>query len=268
MHDLSIIRNDLNFEGRYTQIPNEWIRDTRITFKAKGVLHLLLSHKSGWRTSISHLSSVGKDGRDAIRTAIIELEESGYLVRTRIRDSGKLGGSEWRLTDPFDSPMTDFPMLEKPMQENPMQENPTLKNTNNKKTNDLSKTNIKDIYTSEAFEEFWRTYPRKTAKGNARTAYQKALSKITAIELQKAAERFAEDPNLPDPQFVPHAGTWLNQERWTDGALPPRVQKPVSGENARSIYERARQLQEKMSGGENEIEHKRDGDDSGFRELD
>lgn len=263
MQDLSIIRNELNFEGRYTQIPNEWIRDTRISFKAKGVLHLLLSHKSGWRTSISHLSSVGKDGRDAVRTAIIELEESGYLVRSRIREGGKLGGSEWRLTDPFDAPpMTDFPMQEKPMLENPMQENPTLKNTNTKKTNNLKKTNIEDIYTQEAFELFWKTYPRKTAKGQARDAYKKALAKISPQELQEAIEKYRQDPNLPEDQFIPHASTWLNQERWSDGALPPRVRKPVSNENAKDIFERAKKLQEQMEGGAKEIEHKGDRDDT------
>jgi hypothetical protein len=264
MNELSIIRNDLKFEAYYTQIPNEWIRDPRIGFRAKGVLHYLLSHKSGWKTSLEHLAMVGKDGRDAIRTAIIELEENGYLIRTRLRDSGKLSGSEWELIDPFDSPSSGKPMLEKPTQENPMLENPTLKNTNNKKTID-KKTNIKNTSetANQAFESFWKIYPRKTAKATARIAYQKAIDKVNIKELEEAVERYASDPNLPEEQFIPHASTWLNQERWSDGPLPQRIQKPVSSDNARAILERATALQNMMGGGAKELGHKTDGDGTG-----
>jgi hypothetical protein len=251
MNDLSVIRNELKFEGRFTQVPNEWIRDSRISFKAKGVLHYLLSHKSGWRTSIEHLASSGIDGRDAIRTAIQELETFGYLVRTRLRDNGKLSGAEWELTDPFESqPIDDTPMLENPTQGNPMLENPTLKNTNFKNTNTKNTIN-----SNQAFEDFWKAYPRKTAKGQARIAYQKALSKAKPEEVQEAVVRFAEDPNLPEAQFIPHASTWLNQERWSDGALPQRVRKPVGSENAKAIMERAIELQRRMDGGGKEIGH-------------
>jgi len=252
MNDLSIIRNNLKFEHRYTQVPNEWIRDSRIGFRAKGVLHYLLSHQSGWKTSLEHLALAGKDGRDAVRTAIIELEEGGYLRRTRLRDGGKLTGSEWELIDPFESPMSEKPMLEKPTQEKPMLGNPTLKKTNLKKTIDKK---TKDISSNEGFDKFWESFPRKTAKNNARIAYQKALDNTSVSELQQAVERYASDPNLPEDQFIPHAATWLNQERWHDGALPQRVQKPVSSDNARAILERAIALQQKMEGGGKEIGH-------------
>ena len=251
MNDLSIIRNELRFETQFTQIPNEWVRDSRLGFKAKGVLLYLLSHKSGWKTSIEHLASVAHDGRDSIRTAIKELEDCGYLVRIRHREAGKLAHAEWHLKDPFAvESESEKPTVEKPMLENPTQENPTLKNTNIKNTNN-KKTN--DISSNKTFEIFWTTYPRKTAKGQARIAYQKALSKASDSEIQDAVERFAGDPNLPDPQFIPHASTWLNQERWTDGVLPKLVRKPVGSENAQSILQRANELQHKMQGRAKEI---------------
>jgi len=259
MNDLSIIRNDLKFEHRFTQIPNEWIRDPRIGFKAKGVLHYLLSHQTGWRTSIAHLAASSRDGRDAIRTAILELEQNGYLKRTRIRESGKLVGAEWTLADPFESPMTENPTLENPTLENPMLGNPTLKNTNNKNTNNKK---TKDISPNKAFDDFWAIYPRKTAKANARIAYQKALDKISTSDLQSATERFSQDPNLPEEQFIPHAATWLNQERWADGPLPQRVHKPVNNENAKAILERALALQQRKE--VMEIGNQGNGDDTSF----
>ena len=228
MNDISIVRNDLKFEGRFTQIPNEWARDPRVGFRAKGVLLYLMSHKSGWKTSIEHLTSLGPDGRDAIRTAIAELEMHGYLVRKRLRNKGQLAGAEWVLQDPFDE---QAPITENPIQENPVEENPMVKKTNSKKTNQIEKQKN----TNNLFEDFWLLYPRKTGKGLARTAYEKALLKTDEATLLKAVESYAQDPNLPEDQFVPHASTWLNQERWTDGALPARSGMKSSSDNARNI---------------------------------
>lgn len=76
---------------------------------------------------------------------------------------------------------------------------------------------------ADDFDEFWRLYPRSTGKGAAKAAFVKALRKTTLQALLEAAWRFAHDPNLPEPQFIPHPATWLNQERWEDGALPPRT---------------------------------------------
>jgi len=235
MNDYSILRNALRFESNFAQIPNKWVRDDRIGFRAKGVLVYLLSHKSGWKTSIGHLAEVSTDGRDAIRTAVLELEAAGYLTRTRLRDNGQLAGSEWELLDPFDLD-AEMPMLENPTQENPMQENPTVKKTNINKT--TTKEN-QDISTQNQFEEFWLLYPRRTSKGSAKIAYAKALKKIDHDNLMGAVLRYVSDPNLPEPQFIPHPSTWLNQERWLDGNQPERKKPSSTSDNARAILERA-----------------------------
>lgn len=70
--------------------------------------------------------------------------------------------------------------------------------------------------TPTSFDKFWEIYPRKLGTGEARQAFAKAV-KEHGVELVLAgAERFANDPNLPAPQFIPRAATWLNQERWAD----------------------------------------------------
>jgi hypothetical protein len=75
---------------------------------------------------------------------------------------------------------------------------------------------------AHGFEIFWDNFPRHTDKGGARKAWAKAVKKVDADTIITAAHAFARDPNLPEPQFVPHASTWLNGERWNDGPLPPR----------------------------------------------
>jgi hypothetical protein len=77
-------------ESNWTQIRNEIIDDHRITFKATAVLIYILSKPDNWRTSTRHLSTVKKEGIDAVRTAMSELECAGYVQRRRYQDeSGK-----------------------------------------------------------------------------------------------------------------------------------------------------------------------------------
>lgn len=75
------------------------------------------------------------------------------------------------------------------------------------------------------FNSFWSAYPRKVGKGAARRAYEKSLSKIGAPDahdtLMAALARIK--PTWTEPQFIPHPGTWLNQERWEDDAAAPAV---------------------------------------------
>ena len=66
------------------------------------------------------------------------------------------------------------------------------------------------------FEEFWSVYPRKVGKGQARNAFKSAMKKATKDELVAAVNRFAEEQRSNEQQFIPHATTWLNGERWLD----------------------------------------------------
>jgi Helix-turn-helix domain len=74
------------------------------------------------------------------------------------------------------------------------------------------------LESSNSFDEFWKIYPRKTAKGAAKKAWAKIKNAEPVIE---GAKRYAADPNR-DPVFTPHPATWLNGERWLDEPLPPR----------------------------------------------
>jgi hypothetical protein len=87
---------------------------------------------------------------------------------------------------------------------------PTLSSYRTFNTSD----NTKDIY-GEKFQIFWRIYPRKIAK---KAAY-KSWSKFDEKHYDKilyGAQRFAEQSQGTIEKFIPHATTWLNQERWLD----------------------------------------------------
>lgn len=69
---------------------------------------------------------------------------------------------------------------------------------------------------SAAFDDFWRVYPRKTAKEAARKAWALAIKRGASPEsMTAAATRYAGQPP-DDPKFIPHPATWLNQGRYDD----------------------------------------------------
>jgi hypothetical protein len=128
---MPLIRGEHYFDNQFTKIPNEWVRDGDLSLKARGLLALLMSHSPGWEVSIGSLIQHGKEGRDAIKAAVSELEAAGYLRREQPRADGKFGEVLW-ITQ---TPMTGKPLTEKPLTEKPLTDNPHPKKNNNKKNN-------------------------------------------------------------------------------------------------------------------------------------
>lgn len=76
---------------RFVTLPNEAARDARLSFRARGILVYLLSHRDGWGTSAVALAEVATEGRDAIRSALGELRALDYMrVIKRRDDTGRI----------------------------------------------------------------------------------------------------------------------------------------------------------------------------------
>jgi len=82
---------------------------------------------------------------------------------------------------------------------------------------------VEASYPQNRFEEFWKAYPRKVGKSLAEKAYLKVLRKkvypydveqfiLNSLENQKQSKLHLQR----EEQFIPHAATWLNSERWLD----------------------------------------------------
>jgi hypothetical protein len=240
MRRASFIRKPVLFETNYTQLPNLWARDERIGWRAKGILLFLMSHKNGWRTSLEHLANEGPDGLAAIRTAINELEQVGYLKRETTQTS-----SDWIISDPFtsenqmveDEDTFDF--------SEDTSENRSYLTFENQR---LNKTNIKNTnkeYIASEFETFWKLYPRKVGRGAAEKAFTKALLKSSADEIMSGLMNYAQSRNLPEMQFIPHAATWLNQERWAD-VVEHSAASSTTSSVAEDIIRRSRLIGEQL----------------------
>ena len=82
--------------NNYTIMSNHHLKSRELSLKAKGLLSVMLSLPEEWDYTLKGLSFISREGVDAIREAIKELEATGYIVRTRQRNErGHLGAAEY-----------------------------------------------------------------------------------------------------------------------------------------------------------------------------
>ena len=198
---MPLIRGHHSFDDHFTQIPNDWLRDSRLSFKARGILAMLMSHTQGWSLSINTIAKQNQEGKDAIRSAVQELEKYGYLYRTQVNEGGRFGESIWITQDPADSPMA----------ENPTTENPTTKNNN------IKEEHIKNTKEEDLFDEFWNCYPRKLDKAKAFRAFRSALKRATFEDILAGVIAYRNDPKR-NPDFTKYPASWLNADSWDNAA--------------------------------------------------
>jgi hypothetical protein len=197
---MPLIRGHHNFDDHFTQIPNDWVRDSRLTLKAIGLLTQLMSHRPGWNMSISSLARFNKTGVDTIKSAVKELELYGYLKRSEKQEhneDGTFADYVWTTADPFQNPDTVKPASGK-------------QDTKNTITKEQQPIKNKQENTDTGFDKFWEIYPKKIAKADALKAWNKAIKTKTADELLKVTKAYAES-KLPDITYIPYPASWLNK---------------------------------------------------------
>lgn len=108
----------------YTVMSNHHLRNAELTLKAKGLLSQMLSLPENWDYTLKGLSHINRESIDAIRTAVWELEQAGYITRKQGRDEkGKMTPIEYTI---FEQPQeTAAAQDEKPDEPCPVLENPT-----------------------------------------------------------------------------------------------------------------------------------------------
>ena len=131
---MSVFRVEKN-KG-YTVMSNHHLRNHTLSLKAKGLLSQMLSLPEDWDYTLKGLAQINRESIDAIREAVRELEQAGYITHSRERDArGCLRGTIYTIyeqpqtqPDP-EKPAQAAPALAQPMFEKPTLENPTQLNT-------------------------------------------------------------------------------------------------------------------------------------------
>ena len=80
--------------GNFAIIPNETLRDERLSFAARGHLAYLLTRPDDWKTSADDeaerargLRAKRGEGREAMRRVYKELKDAGYMHLVRSADA-------------------------------------------------------------------------------------------------------------------------------------------------------------------------------------
>ncbi len=134
----------VNKNVNYTVMSNHHLQDKRLSLKAKGLLSYMLSLPDDWDYSLKGLTTGCRDGIDSVRSAVHELEDGGYLCRSKVRDArGRIIDYNYEVfelpqkerIEKRPAPVPNSPSSENPMSGFPTLENPTQQNTNKQNTN-------------------------------------------------------------------------------------------------------------------------------------
>lgn len=72
--------------------------DPALSWKAKGMLAVLMAFPDGVAPSVTALKSYARDGQHATRATMRELIEAGYVTREDVhREDGTMGGVVYRI---------------------------------------------------------------------------------------------------------------------------------------------------------------------------
>ena len=132
----------------YTTMSNFHLRDLNLSNKARGLLSTMLSLPEDWDYTTRGLAKICKDGVDGITAQLKELEQYGYLIRHRIRDSnGRIVDMEYVIYErPHTaSPDTEMPYMVKPDMGLPRLETPAQINID-KRITDESNTDLSNTH--------------------------------------------------------------------------------------------------------------------------
>lgn len=240
---MGITRTRLEFEGQFTQVPNAWVRDERLSRKARGLLVEIMSHSIGWHVSVSGLQAAGTEGRDAIKSALVELKELGYLAVAQHRgDRGRFGEVEYELHDPATG--DGFSVSGGSSADGLSADGSTASGKSAPYKNTIPIEDHQEehqreeaaiaLFDTVSFDDFWNVWPRKDSRLTAERAWAKAITRADPQTIVDAARVYATSPHRPEKQFVPYGATWLNGDRWNDPAPEPSgASAQVAGPNDR-----------------------------------
>ena len=169
--------------NNYTVLSNYHLRDKNLSLKAKGLLTMMLSLPDEWDYSVSGLVAICKESKTAVQNTLKELEECGYLVRTKIHDE------KGRIDYIYDI----FEKAHSPQTENLC--------TVNRCTDNQPQLNTKELNTEES-----NTKEKKVSKTAKRQSYDEQIEAYTDNEdLRQALKAFIQMRKLIKKPLTDHA---------------------------------------------------------------
>lgn len=132
----------------YTTINNTICRDSRLSWKAKGIWLYAFSRPDDWQFNLADLVNQSKDQKSSVNEGLKELEKCGYLTRTRLKnEKGRFDKSDYTFNETPQILKEKVPQPDFPSAENPRAENQPLLSTEVPNTEVLKGIDLDDAQT-------------------------------------------------------------------------------------------------------------------------
>ena len=189
---MSVFR--INKNTNYTIMSNHHLRNENLSLKAKGLMSIMLSLPPDWGYSISGLCAISREGSTAIKSALNELKNEGYLVITKLMPNETKSHKIEYVYDIFEVPKDihqeqGFQYIENLPVENQYIENQGQLNKDYKVRNNK----IKNIEVEEL--SFSNQIKQNIDKNNDILLEYKSIDELSVEELQKLKQVVLENRN-------------------------------------------------------------------------
>lgn len=178
----------VNKNRGYTVMANFHLKDKDLSLKAVGLLSKMLSFSDGWKFSTRGLAAICKEGPDAILSALRELEDHGYLVRHRQRDSkGRMSSTIFEI---YEEPQAVLPHKDKPHMENPDVENPDMDNPHGENPAQLNTNQVITNETNNSLSKYQSINLDETDAMDEREQYRELIRENLEVDYFTQDHRF------------------------------------------------------------------------------
>ena len=190
---MSILRKQLH-DRHFTIIENNAIRDSRLSFKATGILCYLLSKPDGWTVNHRELMNNKTDGRASVLSGLTELEDCGYLERFKERQpDGTFVNISLLREVPRIVPDGTMDSTQTPSVEDPSADNPSADNRDSIRRNEhevpRKKETKEEVTNSSALAVNGKTPVKKEGKSSPYMKEAREVARTFYEERQAATGR-------------------------------------------------------------------------------
>lgn len=237
---MAIIRKPMRSK-HFTQVPNHWSRDRRLSLKALGALTYIVGHAAEYPLTIKQMIAEFPDGKFAVKAALKELEELGYLKRQQTRRKGQFAEYDFEI-DEFPESLTGdrFPVdgkvgdgktvAGKPATKKNTLRTPTEEVQDSKKTHSLSARASEDVW-ARAEHAKVPNQRRESADTSKDRKFKSSKHRLLA-KYGWIAERDADYLiDQIEERYEPYSdGWWFSAD--SNGSLLDRIQEILDDVNA------------------------------------
>lgn len=212
--------SSVNSDG-YGILPKKVMRDETLDGTAKLIYAYFCSFAGAGDSCFPSRSLICRELKITTNTFskyLRQLVTRGLISVEQVKDKGKFSHNVYTINAEIPPCRNSRCTVETVSQMTVYGEMSTINNSSIINSNSINNNN-RDIGQTQKmmFDTFWKAYPRKVNKQAAEKAFNKLQPSEDLFKAMMAGlDNHKKSKQWIDPQYIPHASTWLNGKRWED----------------------------------------------------